>query len=77
MSKAKNQGEGDRESARRYNEKTQQFVKTEKGKSATKKADHSGGNSAKDLKKAEKDALARVKENDPEALRDYSKPAGQ
>lgn len=75
MSNPKNQGEGDRESARRYNEKTHDFVKTEKGKAAAKKPDHSGRNSAKELQKAEEDAVARAKENDPEALRDYSKPA--
>lgn len=75
MSKVKNQGEGDRESARRYNEKTQQFVKSEKGKASAKKTDHSGRNSPEALKKAERDAIARAKENDPEALRDYTKPA--
>ena len=75
MQKGKNQGEGDRESARRYNEKTKKFVQSQKGKASVKKADHSGGNTPKELKKAEKDALARVKENDPEALRDYKKPA--
>lgn len=75
MSKVKNQGEGDRKSARRYNENTQQFVKSEKGKASVKKSDHSGGNSPEALEKAEKDALTRAKENDPEALRDYTKPA--
>lgn len=75
MSKAKNQGEGDRESARRYNEKTRKFVKSDKGKDSVRKSDHSGRHSPDELKKAEDDAMARVKENDPEALRDYSKPA--
>lgn len=75
MSKAKNQGEGDRESARRYNEKTRKFVKSDKGKDSVKKSDHSGIHSPDELKKAEDDSMARVKENDPEALRDYTKPA--
>lgn len=75
MSNVKNQGEGDRESARRYNEKTQKFVKSEKGRASGKKSDHSGNNTPQQLKKAEKDALARAKENDPEAVRDYTKPA--
>ena len=75
MASGKNQGEGDRESARRYNERTQKFVKGEKGKEASKKTDHSGHNTPEQLKKAEEDAVARAKENDPEALRDYTKPA--
>jgi hypothetical protein len=75
MSNVKNQGEGDRESARRYNENTQKFVKTDKGRASAKKNDHSGRNSPEALKKAEKDAVARAKENDPESLRDYTKPA--
>lgn len=75
MSNPKNQGEGDRESARRYNEKSRDFVESDKGKAAAKKPDHSGRNSREELKKAEEDAVARAKENDPEALRDYSKPA--
>lgn len=76
MSKGKNQGEGDRDSARRYNEKSEAFAQSDKGKASVKKSDHGGRHSADDLKQAEADALARVKENDPEALRDYSKPAG-
>jgi hypothetical protein len=75
MSNVKNQGEGDRESARRYNEKTQKFVQSKKGKESTRKVDHSGRHSSDELQKAEDDAVARVKENDPRALRDYSKPA--
>ncbi len=75
MPNVKNQGEGDRDSARRYNEKTQKFVKSDKGRASTKKADHKGRNSPEELKKAEEDAAARAKENDPEALRDYTKPA--
>lgn len=76
MSKGKNQGEGDRDSARRYNDKSRQFAQSDKGKESVKKTDHSGRHSSDELKKAEADAVARVKENDPEALRDYSKPAG-
>lgn len=75
MPNVKNQGEGDRDSARRYNEKTQEFVKSDKGKKSAKKSDHSGRNSSDELEQAEHDAVARAKENDPEALRDYSKPA--
>lgn len=74
MSRNKNQGEGDKESARRFNEKSQEFVKSQKGREAAKNADHRGKNSTKDLEKAERDAGARAKEQDAETVRDYSKP---
>ena len=75
MSDQKMQGEGDRESARNFNKKSQEFVKREKGKKRVEKSDHLGQFSAGEVKKAERDAASRARENDPEALRDYSKPA--
>ena len=62
----KNQGEGDRESARRFNESQQQFVKSGKVDKAAK-------NAKEDLE-AEAKGKARAKEFDPEEDRDYSKP---
>jgi len=75
MSDQKMQGEGDRESARNFNKKSQEFLKTEEGKESMEKSDHQGQFSMDELKSAEKDAAERAYENDPEALRDYSKPA--
>jgi hypothetical protein len=75
MTRTRNQGEGDRESARRFNERSQKFVKSEQGREVAKNADHRGRNSSKDLVKAERDAASRAKEQDLETVRDYSKPA--
>lgn len=62
----KNQGEGNRDAARHYNEATQKFVKAGKVNKALKKA--------KDDPEAERKARARSKELDPQDRRDYSKP---
>ena len=75
MSDKKMQGEGDRKSARNFNKKSQEFVKTEKGRKSVEKADHLGKFSEAEVKRAEQDAARRARENDPEAVRDYSKPA--
>jgi hypothetical protein len=75
MTSRKVQGEGDRESARNFNEQSQAFVKSEKGRRTVKKSDHSGEFSPDELQDAERDAAQRARENDPEVLRDYSRPA--
>lgn len=62
----KNQGEGDRASARRYNEKTREFV--ESGK-VDKAARESGPDPD-----AERKGRERAKELDPQVHREYSKP---
>lgn len=62
----KNQGEGDRESAREYNERTREFV--ESGK-----VDEAARDTREDLD-AERKGRERAKELDPEVHRDYSKP---
>jgi hypothetical protein len=62
----KNQGEGDRESARRYNKAQQEFVKSGKVEQAAK--------GSKDDPEAEAKGKARAKEFDPEEERDYTKP---
>jgi hypothetical protein len=67
----KNQGEGDRESAKRYNEKTQEYVESGKVDEAAKKA---GEGDPKELQQAEKAGKERAKEFDPAVERDYSKP---
>ena len=63
---SKNQGEGDRESARHYEEKTKEFVESGKVDPAAKK-------SKEDLD-AERKGRDRAKEFDPEEHRDFGKP---
>lgn len=69
--KPTNQGEGDRESAKRYNRNTQEFVKSGKVEEAAKRA---GDADPKELEEAEKEGKKRSKELDPAVERDYSKP---
>ena len=69
--KPTNQGEGDRESAKRYNRNTQEFVESGKVDEAAKRA---GDADPKELEKAEKAGKKRARELDPAVERDYSKP---
>ena len=69
--KPTNQGEGDRESAKRYNRNTQEFVKSGKVEDAARRA---GDADPKELEKAEKAGKEHAKELDPSVERDYSKP---
>lgn len=62
----KNQGEGDHESAKRFNQDQQAFVKSGRVDEAAR--------AAKEDPEAERKARARAKEFDPEENRDYSKP---
>lgn len=69
--KSSNQGEGDRESARRYNRNTQEFVESGKVDEAARRA---GEGDPKEMEQAEKSGKERAKEFDPAVERDYSKP---
>jgi hypothetical protein len=69
--KSRNQGEGDRESARRYNRNTQEFVESGKVDEAARRA---GEGDPEEMKQAEKTGKERAKEFDPSVERDYSKP---
>jgi hypothetical protein len=64
-------GEGDRESARRFNKTQTEFVKSGKGKKAIQKAWRRGVESGDGDIKAERKARARAKEHDPAVTRDY------
>jgi hypothetical protein len=66
MTDVKNQGEGDRESAERYNKDTQEFVKKGRVDKAAQEATED--------RDAERKGRERAKEFDPEENRDYSKP---
>lgn len=65
------QGEGDRESARRYNRQTREFVDAGKVDEAARKTAEQSDKEATD---AERKGRSRAKELDPEVHRDYKKP---
>ncbi len=69
--KSKMQGEGDRESAKRYNEDTQDFVESGKVDDAAKKA---GEGDKDEMERAEKAGKDRAKDEDPAVDRNHSKP---
>jgi hypothetical protein len=62
----KNQGEGDKESAGRYNKEQQEFVKSGRVEEAAQEA--------KEDLDAERKGRERAKEFDPEEERNYSRP---
>lgn len=66
MAEEKNQGEGNREAARHYNEESKKFVQSGRVEEAAREAKSDPG--------AEKAAGSRAKEHDPEEKRDYQKP---
>ena len=67
----KNQGEGDRESARRYNKDTEQFVESGKVDEAAERARQESG---PEDEQAEEEGLGRAHEADPAVHREYDKP---
>lgn len=67
-------GEGDRESARRYNKDTRDFVESEDYRKDVKRPDPAKHPLDEALKDAEAEALRRAKETDPQVTRDYEKP---
>lgn len=69
--KPRNQGEGDRESAQRYNEETRKFVESGKVDEAARNA---GKGDKQEMERAEQAGKDRAKELDPAVGRDYSKP---
>ncbi len=70
MNKDRMHGEGDRESARKYNEATHRFVKAGKAKHTGKPTKLSKA----DLDRAEHTGKKRAKEEDPLVSRDYKNP---
>jgi hypothetical protein len=69
--KPRNQGEGDRESARRYNEDTREYVESGKVDEAARKA---GDQDPSEAESAERAGEERAREVDPAVHRDYRKP---
>jgi hypothetical protein len=66
---SKIKGEGDYESARRYNEATKKFVESDKVEDAAKNAAPKSVSEAKELEAAEQKGLERSKGEDPSAKR--------
>lgn len=62
----KNQGEGDKESAERYNKDQQEFARSGRVDKAAREATED--------REAEEKGRERAKELDPDVHRDYSKP---
>ena len=72
----KNQGEGDKKSARRFNEKERAFVDSERGRDAIRSGDRpKTSKEERELQDAEAAAGRRARENDPEESRNYRKPS--
>ena len=67
----KNQGEGDRESARHYNDATQEFVESGKVDEA---AEQAGEQDPDEASRSEQAGKERSREVDPAVHRDYQKP---
>lgn len=68
------QGEGDWESARRYDEATKAFVESGKVKENADTTAKISPEEKRELEEAEKAGKERAKEEDPAVRRDYSKP---
>jgi len=70
-----NQGEGDRRSARRFNEQQREFVESKRGREAIADSQELDAEAARKARAAAARAKQRSREHDPEETRDYSKPA--
>ncbi len=71
--KSRNQGEGDREAAKRYNERTRRFVESGRVDKAARAAREMTAEEREEAERAERAGKRRAKELDPEDKRDYSK----
>jgi hypothetical protein len=65
-SKRRIQGEGDKESDRKYRERTTEFVQSEEGQEQIERAGDLSEEEALRLRKAEDQAKARAKDEDPQ-----------
>jgi hypothetical protein len=67
----KNQGEGDRESAARYNKAARNFVKSGRVGKALERA---RGQDAQEARDSEREGRRRAREEDPALYRNYKQP---
>jgi hypothetical protein len=71
----RNEGEGSRTAARKFNKQAREFAQSGKVDSAAKKAKEAlQGPERKELKEAEAKGQERAREQDPAVGRDYTKP---
>lgn len=66
------QGEGDKESDRKYRERTTEFVKSKKGQDEIERAGHLSEEEARRLRDYEEKGKSRAKDEDPQ-IRNQSK----
>lgn len=69
---AKNQGEGNREAARNYNQSTREFVKSNPVEQKAREGADVDKTEEIELKRAEEQGKSRAKEEDPAITRNYS-----
>lgn len=75
MTTDRNQGEGDRASARRFSESAERFAKEGPVEKAAEKARAArSGPEKQELDRAERKGRQAAKEHDPAVRRDYSRP---
>jgi hypothetical protein len=73
----KNQGEGDREAARRFNQSEQDFVKQGKVDRAAQAAQPNSPQEERELEQAEQEGLSRSKGEDHDPAEPVGKPPRQ
>lgn len=64
--KSRNQGEGDKESDRKYRERTEAFVNSERGRKEIEKAGQLSEEEARQLRKSEDEGKSRARGEDPQ-----------
>jgi hypothetical protein len=70
-SQSKNQGEGNREAARRFNEQTEEFVHSGKGTQAIEEGTRLDEAEDEEARRMEREGLRRAREKDPQVVRNY------
>jgi len=60
------QGEGDKESDRKYREKTREFVQSKRGQEQIERAGDLSEEEARELRESEEKAKSRAKDEDPQ-----------
>jgi hypothetical protein len=74
MAGQRNEGEGNRTAARRYNKDQQEFVKSGRVEKAARDAEQAmRGKEREELERASKEGAKRAKDHDPEEQRNYRK----
>jgi len=72
--KTRNQGEGNRDAAREYDEQQHEFVERGEVQRHENETRNMSEAERRDAQRAEEEGKAHAKEKDPSAERDYSKP---